>query len=209
MTTYLFDFDGTLADSFSLVCDIFLKESKHLGCNLLSLDEIEKLRNMHAREMLRYIGVPFWRIPDFVKKLRVLGSQRINEVMIFPGWVEVLTVLKNQKHTLGIISSNSAETIESLLKKCGMNELFDYVFAGKSLFGKGRCLKKVMRKLNLTTDDVCYIGDEVRDIEAAHANKIYAIAVSWGFNSIERLKLANPQLLISSPKELFKANLRN
>lgn len=40
------------------------------------------------------------------------------------------------------------------------------------------------------------MSDEVRDIEAAQANKIHAIAVSWGFNSIARLKQANSERLI-------------
>ena len=42
MAAYIFDFDGTIADSFSLVCDILFKQAKYLGCKQLTPNEILK-----------------------------------------------------------------------------------------------------------------------------------------------------------------------
>lgn len=202
MATYLFDFDGTLADSFSVMCNILIKEAEYLGCKPLHASEIDRLRNMHAREILKYLNVPLWRTPGFVKKLRKLGNREIDKTIIFPEWLAVLKTLKANKHTLGIISSNSQETIKPLLIQYKLHALFDFIICGKSLFSKSRCLNKVIKSLGLNRNDTYYMGDEVRDIEAAQKSKIHSIAVTWGFNSEARLKLAKPELLITQRSEL-------
>lgn len=60
----------------------------------------------------------------------------------------------------------------------------------------------MIKQKSLNTLTTYYVGDEVRDIEAAHGAKIHAIAVNWGFNSLARLQLVNPDHLISHIEEL-------
>ena len=90
------------------------------------------------------------------------------------------------------------------MKKHQLLDLFDFIDCDKSLFGKKRALNRLIKQKSLSLQRTYYVGDEVRDIEAAHGAKIHAIAVSWGFNSFDRLKLANPDYLISHIEELLK-----
>ena len=62
MANYIFDFDGTIADSFSLACSILMSHAEYLGCKQLSTPELLTLKDMHAREVLNYLEVPFWRV---------------------------------------------------------------------------------------------------------------------------------------------------
>lgn len=202
MATYIFDFDGTIADSFSLACDVFLKQSKYLGCKQLTPRELLPLKELHAREVLKYLGIPWWRTASFVRKLRQIGTERVNEIKLFPEWPVILKRLKENKHTLAIVSSNTHNTIEMILKKYDLYFLFDFIVCDQSLFNKKRCLNHFINKQRLNRSDTYYIGDEVRDIEAAQSNKIHAIAVCWGFNSTERLRQAKPDQLILSIEQL-------
>jgi phosphoglycolate phosphatase len=202
VATYIFDFDGTIADSFSLVCDILFKHAKYLRCKQLTPTEIVLLREMHAREVLKYLGVPFWRAAAFVQKLRKIGNLRVDEINIFPEWPMILKQLSDNQHKIGIISSNSHKTVAYILKKHGLYESFEFIFCDTSLFGKKRCLNKLIKQQNLNRTDTYYVGDEVRDIEASQANKIHSIAVSWGFNSVIKLKEANPEKLIMDINQL-------
>ena len=202
MATYIFDFDGTIADSFSLACDVFLNQAKYLGCKQLTPSELLPLKEMHAREVLKYIGIPWWRTASFVKKLRKIGTERVNEIRLFPEWSMILNRLKENNHTIAIVSSNTLNTIEIILKKHDLYHLFDFIVCDQSLFNKKRCLNKFINQQRLNRSDTYYIGDEVRDIEAAQANKIHAIAVCWGFNSIERLRQAKPEQLITGIEQL-------
>lgn len=209
MAVYIFDFDGTIADSFPLVCNILQTQADKLKCKALQASEITRVKNMHAREMFKYLGVHFWRIPGFTQQLRRAGRERIAEVEIFPGWRETLEYLKSKNHRLGIVSSNSLENIHFLLAKYELSDFFDFVISEKYIFGKGRCLRKIIKRLALKKEEMFYVGDEVRDIEAAQENQIEVIAVAWGFNSIERLQDAKPDLIINSPSELKTHCTRN
>lgn len=55
MATYIFDFDGTLADSFSLACNIVMNHAEYLGCRQLTLIELLALKDMHARDALKFM----------------------------------------------------------------------------------------------------------------------------------------------------------
>ncbi|NCT57207.1 MAG: HAD hydrolase-like protein [Legionella sp.] len=60
-----------------------------------------------------------------------------------------------------------------------------------------------MHQKNFLSATTCYIGDEARDVEAAHAAKIKSLAVSWGFNSYSRLVQANPNQLVTNIEQLL------
>lgn len=207
MANYIFDFDGTIADSFALACSILMNHAKYLGCKQLSTAELLALKDMHAREVLKYLEVPFWRVALFVRKVRKITRERADEINIFPEWPTILKQL-SLNHKIGLISSNSYEVIEFVLKKHHILTLFDFISCDKSLFGKKRCLNKLIKQRALNPSATYYVGDEVRDVEAAHAAKINSIAVSWGFNSSDRLKQANPSQLISNFGEL-ESNILN
>lgn len=202
MATYIFDFDGTIADSFSLASDILLNHAAYLGCKQLTPSELLELKNMHAREVLKYLNVPFWRVSSFVKKLKRITKQHLEDIVVFPGWAKTLQQL-SLNHQIGLISSNACSTVELVLKKHQLLDLFDFIECDKSLFGKKRALNRLIKQKSLDVLTTYYVGDEVRDIEAAHGAKIRAIAVSWGFNSFARLKLANPEHLINHIEELL------
>lgn len=202
MATYIFDFDGTIADTFSLACSILINHAAYLGCKQLTSCELLELKNRHAREVLKYLNVPFWRVSSFVRKLKVMTNQRIDEIVIFPDWIKTLRQL-SLHHQIGVISSNSYSTVEFVLKKHQLFNLFDFIHCDKSLFSKKRVLNKLIKQKSLNVLTTYYVGDEVRDIEAAHGAKINAIAVSWGFNSFARLQLANPDHLISHIEQIL------
>jgi len=201
MATYIFDFDGTIADSFSLACNILVNHAEYLGCQPLTTTELLALKDMHAREVLKYLGVPFWRVALFVRKLRKITHEHVDEINIFAEWPSILNQL-SVNHQIGLISSNSYKAVEFVLKKHHIFQVFDFISCDKSLFGKKRCLNKLLQQKNLNPSTTYYVGDEARDVEAAHAAKINSIAVSWGFNSNARLKQANPGQLISDFDQL-------
>ena len=80
---------------------------------------------------------------------------------------------------------------------------FAFVRSSAGLFGKSRVLRRVLRERQLTGAGVLYIGDEVRDIEAARACGIDTIAVAWGANHVDKLTQWNPRFMAHRPEELL------
>lgn len=63
-------------------------------------------------------------------------------------------------------------------------------------------LKSFLRE-SIDPKDSLYIGDEIRDIDAAHQAGIAIAAVGWGYNSPEKLKKYNPDFFIDHSDDLF------
>jgi phosphoglycolate phosphatase len=74
-----------------------------------------------------------------------------------------------------------------------------------STFGKGKVIERMMKKYNYAKSDAIYIGDEIRDIQAARSIKIRIVAVAWGFNAAATLIDRQPDALITKPKALISA----
>jgi phosphoglycolate phosphatase-like HAD superfamily hydrolase len=78
------------------------------------------------------------------------------------------------------------------------------VGSGLALFGKGRVIQRLLRRHHLNPEDVIYVGDETKDIEAARKIGIKVISVSWGYNSSQALAAEHPDFLIYRPEELLQ-----
>ena len=61
-----------------------------------------------------------------------------------------------------------------------------------------------MKSFHLKPVDIVYIGDEVRDVEAAKAMGVKIVSVTWGFQSKQILERGEPDYIAEKPKELEK-----
>jgi phosphoglycolate phosphatase len=118
------------------------------------------------------------------------------------GMVEVAKELKQRNYKLGIVSSNSEENIRQFLINNNI-DFFDFISSGSSLLGKSRNIKKALKQAQLEADSAVYIGDEIRDVEAATKAGVDVVVVSWGYNSKDSLEKNNPNIIVDSPNELL------
>ena len=71
------------------------------------------------------------------------------------------------------------------------------------LWGKSHHLKTLLKTHEFDLNKTIYIGDEIRDIEAAHKVGIRIAAVTWGYNSKKALESYHPDFLITEPQQLL------
>jgi HAD superfamily hydrolase (TIGR01662 family) len=199
----IFDFDGTLADSFSEVVKIYRMLSREYGLGEVKEEDIPNLRKISSRDFIKKFNFSLWRLPFLLRRGKKEFYKIMPAISLFPGIREMLAELKAKGCVLGILSSNSEENIKKFLSN-NQVEAFDFIHAENNLFGKDKALKRIIKKYKFDSEDVFYVGDETRDIEAAKKCGIKMISVSWGFNDREILKKYNPDYLIDSPKELIK-----
>lgn len=196
----LFDFDGTIADSFDAVLECINDNAEYYGYKKILHKELLKNKNIH--DIFREMEFSIFKIPFVVSAIRKEMRSKLGTIQPFPGIPEILFQLHLQNIPLGIISSNSQENIEIFLRKHNLN-IFTYVHGETNIFGKNTVIKNFLTKHSLDPIYVTYIGDEVRDIEAAQANKIKSAAVTWGFNTLEKLEELKPNYIINTPEELL------
>ena len=200
-TTLVFDFDGTLADSFASAVAIFQRIGPSLG--LKPILDPELARSMPTRQFLKQVGVNFWKLGRVVRAYQAAAADEAHKLKLFPEWPVTLRALHDRGVKLGILSSNREETIRTCLRVNGVEELFAFVVGYPKLFGKAKALRRIVKGQGLERADLLYVGDETRDIEAAHKAKVRVAAVGWGFQRPSILREAKPSVFVESPGELL------
>lgn len=198
----IFDFDGTIADSSEIGLKILNELSEKYHVKKISEEEISFIKGLSIKERFKYLEIPFYKLPqiayDALKKYKTL----INEINFFNEMDSVIKDLKNEGYSLSIISSNNIENINFFLNKHSLN-YFDNILSSKNIFGKHKVLEKYIKNNKLKPENIIYVGDEVRDIEACKKINVKIVAVTWGFDTPELLEKSNPDFIINSPKEII------
>ena len=199
MKTAIFDFDGTIADSF----DVFVETLQELVKlpKPLSSKDIEELRGLHTREVIKKLHVHWWQLPRFVREGRRKMAAKIDHVEIFPGLKDAVRLLADS-YNLYIISSNDMVAIQSFLEVNGLTNCFISIQAGAKIGSKKRHIRKLIRQNKLNSSDCVYVCDEVRDVRATKAADIKSIAVTWGYSTRKALEEAGPDALVDTPRLL-------
>ena len=120
--------------------------------------------------------------------LRSRFARSATEIKLFDGIPEMLAALTETGILIGIVSSNSQDTIATVLGTPNMRHVA-YMECGASVFGKWRRFKRLMRRMGAAQSATIAVGDETRDLDAAAKAGIVGLAVEWGY--------ARPQLLRS------------
>ena len=204
----IFDFDGTIADTFGHLLKISNRLSAEFGFKKIEPHEVESLKNKNVQGIIRHLNIPLLKIPMIAAKARKELHKDIASVMPIKGLKEILRQLKVLKYKMGILTSNSSKNVMDFLKNNDL-DFFDFVHPTSKIFSKGRILKALVHNNHFELSEVIYIGDETRDIDAAQKAGILSAAVTWGYNSHEALKARQPDYLIHSPQELFQLLKKN
>jgi len=111
----IFDFDGTLADSFPF----FVSTINHLAgkhaFRKIPLDEVEFLRELGPRELMKTLEVPVWKLPAIAQSFIKLMQEDLSKIPLFENIEEMLAHLSENGVILGLVSSNGYENVTRVL----------------------------------------------------------------------------------------------
>lgn len=197
----LWDFDGTLADTLASGVDVYNEIAGQHGFNQIS--DPSALRDLGLREVFKRLKVPLWKAPWLTAAFISRQKKSMAGIRLFPGIEDVLLRLRASGFSLGIVSSNSEDSIRICLQACQAEHFFDVIVGSSLLFGKHTAIQQTIARHQLQADHVLYVGDEVRDIEAAQRIPIDMASVTWGWHSQSMLAAKNPTFLLAEPHELL------
>jgi phosphoglycolate phosphatase len=197
----IFDSDGTLADTLPWMRSIFNQLAEEHGFRRVEPGDHQRLRDLHGSALLRELGLPIWKLPRVVSSMRRRMAVHTGTLSLFPGIGDVLRRLVEGGVRLAIVSSNSRENVERVL---GMEnaKLITHFACGVSVFGKAAKLRQVLRQTAVESQHAIYIGDEIRDAEAANQARIAFGAVTWGQHSQEALRTRSPAEVFATVHEI-------
>lgn len=199
----LFDFDGTLADTFRMGLERVNAHADRYGYRKVEENDIAEFRRLRVWQVAARLGIRAWTIPRIARRVRKEMRERMHEAPVFPGVTDMLAGLRTRGVQVGIVSSNHHRNIDNFLKAHDLARFFDFVAADRSIFGKWKCLKKALKVHQIQASRAVLVGDELRDLEAAWRNGVAFLPVSWGLNDPATLSLESGVPALERPADLW------
>jgi phosphoglycolate phosphatase-like HAD superfamily hydrolase len=200
----IFDFDGTIADTIDLAINIFNGISYEYDCKPVSEGDRELLRKSRSSDLLKEYGISDLKLVRILLRMRKEMSNPAHELKPVIKIPDSLKTIKGQGFNLGILTSNSVNTVRAFLACNGLSDMIDFIYSGKSLFGKDKVLERLLDKEKIPRGNVIYIGDETRDIEASRKAGVPVIAVTWGLNHRDVLSALDPDQIADTPDDILR-----
>ena len=175
----IFDFDGTLADSFAGMLAGMAEAAKAHGFRPFDPGRLDHYRGMSPRQLMAELDIPLWKVPRIVATMRREIAARLGGMRLFDGAADCLAALRARGVRTAVVSTNSRANVETVMGPAAA--LIDEFDCGASMFGKAGPLRCVVRRSGVPAAQALGVGDEVRDIEAAAAAGLDIVAVSWGY----------------------------
>ena len=189
----LFDLDGTLWDSSQEVLLCWNRVLRPLN-RRVTKDELSRLMGLTPRE----IGdVQF---PDLPPEERYALTDRCLDAeapylfergaRLYPKVRETLRQLK-RRYCIGLISNCKEPYALSFLHAHGLTALFDdHETAGRTGLDKGENIFLLLQRNKI--EKAVYIGDTVKDLDAARAAHIPFLYADWGFGDLADVQFGVP-----------------
>lgn len=206
---YIFDFDGTLADS--KICSILATKEAFLEFGLKEPSE---------KEIEYFMGIPIEQ--SFIE----LSEQKLNDkeleeliaifrinykylensnIKLFPKIFEKLEELTKSKKKLFVVSSKKSDVLMRNMKTLGISDFFTEAI-GSDKVQKYKPnpdgIEYILNKYELNKKSTIYIGDAIFDIQMAKSIDVSSCAVTWGSHSKKSLSSENPSYIIDLINEL-------
>jgi phosphoglycolate phosphatase len=129
----------------------------------------------------------------------------------YTGLLDLLTDLRQRGVKIAVVSNKHDPAVQTLCAHY-FDGLLDLAVGG----GNSRPLKPApdsllyaMAQLEVTPDEVWYVGDSVQDVMTARNAGVKCAAVTWGFQDVPRLAAEKPTCLVDTADQLLAAVCKN
>lgn len=210
MKYYIFDFDGTLADS--KWCSIIATQEafQEFGLEIPSAEQIEYFMGIPIEVSFKKMTDFAFTEASFQALLHMFRKHyKANEqhtLAAFPNMLETLQALTSQGKSLFVLSSKKTDVLLRNLQHLKMASYF------KDIFGSDKVahfkphpdgILRIVEMFGLDQKETVMIGDAVFDIQMAKAANVASCGVTWGSHSREKLLAEEPEFLIHEVTQLL------
>lgn len=195
----MFDFDGVIADSYTVFFDAFTGVCTEMGFERLnSRESFLKLFDGNLIRQLLWMGFPVWRLKRLMRRFQPRITEANRHVQPFEGIPELLNELA-AAHVVYVITSNVSNTVREFLDRFGVQGIREIIGAEIEP-SKVKKIGKVMKRHPGFVP--FYIGDTKGDMLEGRTAGATTVAAAWGWHPAERLREAAPDHVLYAPAEL-------
>lgn len=193
----LFDWDGTLLDSFAADAAAYASMFTALG---IGWGEREFARHYSPdwHRVYRAARLPRtkWEMADRLW----MRAYKLQNPALLPGVRATLRKLQRQ-YRLGVVSSGSGWRVRSQLREMDLRRCFRVCVCGEDALRRKpnpAPLKLALKRLGARPQETIYVGDAPEDMQMARRAGVRAIGVLGPFPTAVGLRAAHPEAVLSS-----------
>lgn len=202
----IFDWSGTLVDDLPAVWEASNQVFRLAGVEPLSLDRFRAEFRLPYRGFYeKFVG----HVP--LEQLEIWFHARFAEcqdsVVALPHARELLEFCRSHGLRVFLLSTVHPQHWDRQAEAAGFRGYFERVYAGVA--DKRTRIAEILADNGLDPAATVFVGDMEHDIETAHHGGIRGVAVLTGYNSLEQLRAARPELIVEHLGELRNVLERN
>jgi pyrophosphatase PpaX len=203
----LFDLDGTLIDSGSMI----VASMKHAAKAVLGRDIPEEVLTAAVGGpglVAQMQSLDPRRVDDLVAAYREHNEPLHAELEAFWEVVEVLPTLRQEGRRLGIVTAKRRATVQLAFDRLPeLESNFEVVVTSDDTERHKPApdpILEALGRMDASPAEAAYIGDSPFDVLAAKAAGVHAVAVAWGgIHAADVLRREDPDVLVEHAEELL------
>lgn len=205
-----FDLDGTLVDTADDLAAPVNHMREARGLKPLPLEEYRPFASAGSRGLL-HIGLGATTDDPDYPALRTEFLNRYEQEIavhsrLFDGMPELLAWLEANDIRWGVISNKLEYLVHRLVQQLGLGDRVALAYGGDTAPRAKPWpdpLKMALQETGLTARQCVYIGDDLRDIQAAHAVDMPAVAAAYGYGNPNEIPQWKADHVVTSPQEFL------
>lgn len=205
----LFDLDGTLADTPSLIMNTY---ERVLLCHGHSYNAAILRTTIGQPLVQAFAGILSTASEDDISHLcteyRKQFSNaliRLSDDVLFPQTRPLLTRLRSQGVKVAIVTSKVSKSAHELLDFAGIRELFDGIYC-HDMVAQGKpsadLVHLALKTLEIEQGNSVVVGDALDDLRMAKNAGVRGIGVTWGVSTEAEMRINGFDAVINDWSEL-------
>jgi len=205
-----FDLDGTLVDTADDLAAPVNHMREARGLKPLPLEALPPFPAAVSSGLL-HIGLGATTDDPDYPALRTEFLNRYEQEIavhsrLFDGMPELLAWLEANGIRWGVISNKLEYLVRRLVQQLGLGHRVALAYGGDTAPRAKPWpdpLKMALQETGLTARQCVYIGDDLRDIQAAHAVDMPAVAAAYGYGNPNEIPQWRADHIVTSPQEFL------
>lgn len=201
----LFDFDGTLADSYRAIAASVNHVRAHYDLAPLAVAEVRRFVGRGPDHLLRHTVPGVDLVHGYALYRAHHPSVLRSGTELLSGAVEILSALQRARYLTAICSNKPRLFTQELLEILGLSELVDLVVGPEDVARPKPApdmLLAALQRLEVAATEALYVGDMTVDIETARAAGVAVWVVPTGSDEPQALAQARPDRLLADLHEV-------